>query len=241
MFIKAFIKGKNEKAKISVYEILWNDEPSILFRMDTLLLEEEVGKLKELNQYKDQILSSVSHDLRTPLNGINFVLEQIEELTSEKEILSKVSWAKANSNLLLSLINDILDYSQIKMNKLKISISSINLKKIIDEIISLMDITASLKKISLKLSFMMNENTIIQSDERRIKQVLINLIGNALKFTNYGFVELKVSECGENYIKFEIIDTGVGIKPEIIPKLTQPFETFDTDDGLNKHGIGFFI
>ena len=234
-------KIEEERIKISIHEILWNKKSCYLFRMETKLLEEELGKLKELNQYKDQILSSVSHDLRTPLNGINFVLEQIENLSKNEEILKNVNWAKANSDLLLYLINDILDYSQIKMNKLKIVITSFQLKKAIDEVFILMNITASMKNISLKLSFLMKEDIIIQSDERRIKQVLINLIGNSLKFTNYGFVELKVSEDGSHYIKFEVIDTGIGINSEIIPKLTEPFATFDTTNGLNKNGIGNYL
>ena len=232
-------KNLQEKVKIYIHEIFWQNDDYVIFRMESLSLEDEVFKLKELNQYKDQILSSVSHDLRTPLNGINFVLEKIQELSrDDKEIIQFTNMARTNSALLLSLINDILDYSQIKANKLKIVVSSFVLKELIDEVIFLMNISASLKNISIKLSYLIEETIVINSDERRLKQVLINLISNAIKFTNKGYVEVIISSFKTKYIKFEIIDTGIGIDKDIIPKLAQPFETFDTS-GLNQHGIGY--
>ena len=240
-----FYLGKylNEKIRILICEINWESTPYFLIKIEKNSLEEEIHQLKELNQYKDQILSSVSHDLRTPINGMNFAIQKIEEISSQdnKQISHYIQWCKTNSTLLLNLINDILDYSQIKAKELRINVSPFNLKKIINEIYNLMNITAEIKGIPLKISFLLEENTIIYSDEGRLKQILINLVSNALKFTKKGFVEIVVSLINKNLIKFDVIDTGIGIKPEIIPKLTKPFATFDNDEGINKNGIGYFI
>jgi len=102
-----------------------------------------------------------------------------------------------------------------------------------------MAIQAASKKIKLKLENDLDENLDLYSDCRRIKQILINLIGNSIKFTTSGFIKLKVLKTKyKNVLKFCIIDTGVGIKKENIEKLCKPYSTFDTQDGLNKYGIG---
>ena len=238
---KLLFKGKTENVKITICEINWTEIPLLLFMLEKNCLEDEVIKLKELNLYKDQILGSVTHDLRTPLNGINFALDKIKNLINDEEIIKFIIWARANSDLLLNLINDILDYSQIKVGKLRITVSNFNLKKIVDEVVTLMRINASMKHLDLKLSFLIEESLYVINDERRIRQVLINLIGNALKFTNTGYVELKVSEVNYNLLKFEVIDTGIGIKKDRIGKLAQPFVSFDNEEGINKNGIGLFL
>ena len=102
-----------------------------------------------------------------------------------------------------------------------------------------MRLQAEMKQLQIKIVNNMDPMFILQSDRRRLSQLLINLLGNSIKFTSKGFIKLKICKTYfRNVIKFEIKDTGVGIKPEILPQLFKPFATFDTETGLNKYGIG---
>ncbi|MCB0745696.1 MAG: hypothetical protein KDC67_17465, partial [Ignavibacteriae bacterium] len=158
---------------------------------------------------------------------------------TEAERKKNLEYAKICGNLLLNLVGDILDFSVIREGSLKIQIKPFQLKELVDEVINLMKLSAEMKQIQIKLNYKIDPKIVLQSDRMRISQLLINLLGNSIKFTNKGYVKLKINETPfTNVLKFEIIDTGIGLKPEIIPQLFKPFATFDTEKGLNKYGIG---
>ena len=201
--------------------------------------EENMNSTKEIYNFKDQMLANVAHDLRSPINGILSFIDLSIEAKEEKERLKNLEYAKISGVLLLNLVSDILDFSVIKEGKLKINIQPFSLKDLIDETINLMRLQAQMKHLKINVQSDIDTFFYLKSDRRRLSQLLINLLNNSIKFTNKGHILLKISKTSyQNVIKFEIKDTGIGIKPEILPHLFKPFATFDTDQGINKYGIG---
>ena len=219
-----------------VYE--WKSENYVLVRLNDFHLEEEVEELRELDKFKDQLLASVTHDLRTPLNGMIYFIKQAKESTQDEAELRKLlNYAEINGNLLMNLIGDILDRSLLKANKMRLNIQKFTLKGVLDEIMILLHPKAEFQSIKLHLVYLCKNELIVESDGDRLKQVLINLVGNAIKFTKKGFVKLRVYKRTEQFINFEVIDTGIGISKEDILRLGTPFNSYDTH-GVNVKGIG---
>lgn len=231
-----FRSAKNYVLTIS--EVINRGESEVFLLIE--LLERDLDEsTKDLYKFKDQMLANVAHDLRSPINGILSFIELSKEAKTEEERLKNLEYAQISGNLLLNLVSDILDFSVIREGKLKIQIKPFILKELIDEVVNLMRLQAEMKQLQIKVDYQLDFSLILQSDRRRIMQLLINLLSNSIKFTNKGFIKLKISKTFyNNVIKFEIIDSGIGIKPEILPQLFKPFATFDTETGLNKYGIG---
>ena len=210
----------------------------ILVTIHVVEVEEELEKLKELDKAKDKILANVTHDLRSPLNGIMNFVEQAMEIEDMGERNKLLEYAKINSDLLLNLINDILDFSQYKEGKLRIGISSFGVIRLAEEVLKLLEFKAVSKGVKLLLSTNLKEEKYCESDPKRLKQVLINLIGNSLKFTSKGFIRLVINSTPyKNVLKFEVYDTGCGIRKDMIQKLFNPYVTF-SESGNNNYGIG---
>lgn len=219
-----------------VYE--WKSEIYVLVRLNDIHLEEEMEKLRELDRFKDQLLANITHDLRTPLNGMIYFIKQAQEIKQDEAELNKLlGYAEINGNLLMNLIGDILDRSLLKANKMRLNIRKFALKTILDEILILLKPKAEFQSIKLCLLYLCKKELVIESDSDRLKQVLINLIGNAIKFTKRGFVKIRVYKKTEKFINFEIIDSGIGISKKDINRLGTPFNTHDTH-GMNGKGIG---
>lgn len=205
-------------------------------------IEKEIEELKKKLEIKDQILAAVSHDMRSPLNGIIYYIKSAKEAENANTRRQKLEFALTNTNLLLFLVNDLLDFSLFaNNNSLKLNPTKFSLTNLLDEVLSLVSMEAKNKKIIMVLQNDCNSNLLLFSDERRMKQVLLNLLTNAIKFTFEGHVKLKVSmvQNAKNLILFEVFDTGLGIKPEIIPNLMKPFSSFDNQEKkANRNGIG---
>ncbi|MDX2240748.1 MAG: CHASE2 domain-containing protein [Leptolyngbyaceae cyanobacterium bins.302] len=186
------------------------------------------------NQAKSEFLANMSHELRTPLNGIlgyAQVLERSASLsTSDRNGVAIIY--QCGSHLLM-LINDILDLSKIEAGKLELEVSSVNLDDFLHGIIELCRIRADQKGIDFYIEIDEHLPTGIQTDPKCLRQVLINLLGNAIKFTDTGRVTLRVQQPSNpqpptpnssTLIRFEIEDTGVGISSEQLEKIFLPFE-----------------
>jgi len=200
---------------------------------------EEGVNSKEVYNFKDQMLANVAHDLRSPINGILSFIDLSIDAKEEKERLKNLEYAKISGNLLLNLVSDILDFSVIRDGKLNIQVKPFPLKEWLNEVVNLMTLQAEMKQLQIQVENDLDPFFVLQSDRRRLSQLVINLLGNSIKFTNKGIIKLKISKTNfRNVVKFEIKDTGIGIKPEILPQLFKPFATFDTEKGLNKYGIG---
>lgn len=216
-----------------------NNKLSFVLILEDRLLEEEIIRLKEIDKMKDEMFASISHDLRSPLSSVIKWIEIAKLSHDIQQIHKNLVLAENSGNMLMILINDLLDYSSMKNGKFKINSENFSLHSLLENVIDMMKIQVEMKGISLTLLNKCPKNLSLHSDHIRIKQVLFNLIGNSLKFTKKnGTIKVKTKYLPSNLVKFSIIDNGIGIKPEILPKLCKPFQTFDYNGNYNKHGIG---
>ena len=195
-------------------------------------------RLKGLDKLKSMFLASMSHELRTPLNSIigftGIMLQGVAgEITEEQR--KQLTMVKNSANHLLALINDVIDVSKIEAGKVELHIEEFNLSNIVQEIKDSFKVAAEKK--GLELSLEMPENLAIKSDELRMKQVLINFVSNALKFTDKGKVEMKVAK-EDGKVEVSVRDTGIGIKKEHMGMLFRAFGQTPTEGRPKREGTG---
>lgn len=222
---------------VKTQRIDWQDDDSLLILLHDITAIKNLEKMKEIDAYKDQLLANVSHDLRTPLYGIMGILENVLDQIKDKILESEVHLALNCSNLLLFMINDILDYSQLNKGQLSIRLIKTSIQNIVEEISSLIKFQA--KKKGLKFSINITKNLIhfnLITDPRRLQQILLNLLSNALKFTIKGEITLTITE-ENSCIKFAVSDTGIGISEQAQKKLFNLYSKINTGP-INKEGIG---
>lgn len=207
-----------------------------------------VHTLQDRDVYRSRLLASVSHELRTPLNGSTNFMERILEDGRVPEDLkeSYVRPALRSNTLLLNIINDLLDFSQLQANKLRLNFKVADICKDIRECLKLFEIQTKLKNISLTFeapdkSF----DSDFSTDHNRVKQILLNLLSNSVKFTREGSIRVTVSEVKteglmERQIKIKVKDTGIGIPEEEQKKLFTEFTHIENYDRgtVNPNGVG---
>ncbi|MBC7353726.1 MAG: response regulator, partial [Thermogutta sp.] len=204
-------------------------------------------KAEAATRAKSEFLANMSHEIRTPMTAILGYTEMLlEELTQENckpEHRAALQTIERNGNYLLQLINDVLDLSKIEAGKLRLDMQPFPLRETLDELIALMRIRAEEKKLPLRLEVLTPLPDLIISDPVRIRQILINLIGNAIKFTEQGEVRVRVSCTPQEpsdtvRLRFDVIDTGIGIPPDLMARLFQPFTQGDSSTSRKYGGTG---
>jgi signal transduction histidine kinase len=202
-------------------------------------LDEKSRQLAEASQHKSQFLANMSHELRTPLNAIlgytELILDNVYGEMPEKTrgVLERV---ERNGRHLLGLINDVLDLSKIEAGQLTLSVSDYSLKNVIHTVFSAIEPLAVEKKITLSVD-VTPELPQGRGDERRLTQVLLNLVGNAIKFTDVGEVSIKGSSTNGSF-NVSVRDTGPGISSADQAKLFQEFQQADNSITRQKGGTG---
>lgn len=180
------------------------------------------------NEAKSSFLAMVSHEIRTPINGINGLIEILKDSNLDENQAKCVSLMRNSCDDLLKLIRDILDLSRIESGKIHLETESFSLAATVKEIIAVFQAKAKNKGIEIFSDLQTGLPEKILGDQLRLKQIIGNLIDNAIKFTREGHIELKVSlkdsESGDPQILFEIIDTGIGIDSEIQKRLFEEFQ-----------------
>lgn len=208
---------------------------------DVLSIEKEKQKVIVSNEAKGKFLANMSHEIRTPINsvlGMNTMILRECEDESIREYAMNIQNA---GQTLLALINDILDFSKIESGKMEIIPVDYDFSSIIHDVVTMIMMRAEDKGLKMNLSVDKNIPCRLYGDEVRIRQILINLLTNAVKYTKNGSMGLKVSgkRDGEDYIlRFEVEDTGIGIKPEDIEKLFTRFERIEEERNRNIEGTG---
>ena len=197
---------------------------------------------EKANEAKTDFLSNMSHEIRTPLNAIvgfsNLLLEDESVPDCAKDEVRDIVMASDN---LLEIVNGILDISKIEANKLEIVNTEYSLKKVCDELISLSRGRLGDKPIEFKTKIDPSMPKVLYGDSTRIKQICVNILTNAIKYTKEGWIEFKISGVIKNNICRLIIsveDTGIGIKKENIDKLFNKFERIDLEDNITIEGTG---
>ena len=221
-----------------VQKINWQERDSLLLLLHDITALKNLEKMKEIDAYKDQLLATVSHDLRTPLHGIMGILEMSLEKVYDNFLKTDLNIALKTSKLLLFMINDILDYSQINKGKLGLVFCKTNLHSIVDEVFNIVKFQAEKKGLRLLCNFPEKmRNIALYTDPRRLQQILLNLLSNAIKFTLKGEVILTVSVIHKGRVHFSVTDTGIGISDVAQSKLFNFYSKLNNHI-VNKESIG---
>lgn len=190
------------------------------------------------NAAKSEFLASMSHEIRTPMNGVLGMAEVLLGTGLDQRQRELTSIIVASGAALMTVINDILDFSKMEAGKLALSPRSFNLRQMIYEVATLMQARALEKDLELIVRYAPNLPEGVIADEARLRQILGNLIGNAVKFTDHGYIMVNVTgeRNGDHVgLVFNVVDTGIGIAKEDIPRM---FEKFEQADGSNTRRFG---
>ncbi|MBE7004042.1 MAG: response regulator [Ruminococcaceae bacterium] len=196
------------------------------------------------NQAKSHFLANMSHEIRTPINAVLGMNEMVLRESGDKDILLYSENIKTAGNTLLGIVNDILDFSKIEAGKMEIIPVDYDLSSVINDLVSMIQTRAEDRGLMLRLDFDETMPKLLHGDEVRVKQIITNILTNAVKYTENGSVTFhigyeRIPEDSENvYLDVSVKDTGIGIKPEDMEKLFSEFERIEEKRNRNIEGTG---
>ena len=202
------------------------------------LKQQALDMAEESLRLKSEFLASMSHEIRTPMNGVLGMLGLLEHSELTKQQYHHLQLANSSAHSLLSLINDILDFSKIEAGKLDLEILDFDIRSQLGEFAESMAVRAQEKSLELILDLTQVNYSMVKGDPSRLRQILSNLVGNAIKFTNSGEIVIKASleDNGDQFtLTCEISDTGIGIPSD---KITQLFDSFTQVDATTTRKYG---
>lgn len=229
MWFNVFVKNMQEKNKYAI----------------ELQAQKDVAEIA--NRAKDNFLASISHELRTPLNGVISVSELLAGTPLTPEQTEYIEVIQQSSDILYSLINQVLDFSKISAQKLLLSSNNYDLIQLMNKIANIYSVQTKIKGLNFKYEKLPYEKLFVHHDEMALQKILINLLGNSLKFTNSGEIIFSIQELAKDdasiKIKISVSDTGLGI-PDL--KKRAVFEAFEQVDGslskkISGTGLGLSI
>ena len=207
-------------------------------------LEEAAVAANEANEAKSYFLSTMSHDIRTPMNAILGLNEMVLRDSDDEEIVAYSESIRTAGNTLLGLINDILDFSKIEAGKMDIINVDYSFVSMLNDLVNMVQGKAEDKGLAFNLDIDRNIPVILNGDEIRIKQIITNILSNAVKYTKEGSITLKAgfTKMEENpdsvKLKISVTDTGIGIKEEDLKRLFEAFERIEEEKNRNIEGTG---
>jgi len=228
--------------EINVSPIIWDTKDSIAVILNDITEHSLNQSLKLADSNKDKMLAMISHELRTPLNGILGVVRILEKQTKDQQTLQYLTICKNSGELLDNLVNSILDLQQIRDNKFSLKMTRLDLYELLNDVFGLFRFQFDEKGLYLNLEISPNVPQYVVTDHNRLRQILINLMGNALKFTYEGGVSVfaELEEGQQDCIQFIVRDTGIGIREEDQEKLFKMYGRAGNQENINNtQGIGF--
>ena len=206
------------------------------------VLEGAKAKAEEAARLKSEFLANMSHEVRTPMNGIIGMIELALDTQEDDERRDYLETARGCAHGLLHVINDVLDFSKIEAGKLAIERSDFDVGELVRDIIRSMEPSAAEKNLGIGCDFGTEVPTVVSADPIRLRQILVNLIGNAIKFTHRGEVAVRIrfdSTAGvEDQLRFSISDTGIGIPKNQQEQIFEPFVQVDGSTSRQYGGTG---
>jgi signal transduction histidine kinase/CheY-like chemotaxis protein len=209
--------------------------------MDLLAIRQAQKEAEDASYAKSQFLAVMSHELRTPMNGVMGMLQLLQAENLSQEEQDYVTTAINSTEHLLTVVNDILDFSRIESGKMTVESVYFNLYELMRSIYQCLTPIAKDKQLPFVLECPTGLNVSVRSDPTRIRQVLINLIGNAIKFTDSGFVKISVNhefKGSQIHLIIDITDTGIGISKEKLASMFDSFNQADTSTSRKYGGTG---
>jgi signal transduction histidine kinase len=213
-----------------------------------VVLIQDITEEKILDRSKDEFFSIASHELRTPLTAIrgntSMILEYYTEVLKDPELKSMIDDVHESSIRLINIVNDFLNVSRLEQSRMVFNITNFNLDELIPETIKEYDVTVSRKNIGISYIDPKETLPLVSGDADKVRQVLINLLGNSLKFTTKGKIKIE-TETGDKFVKIFVSDTGIGIPLKqqslLFHKFQQAGENLFTRDAAGGSGLGLYI
>ncbi|HLK62091.1 MAG TPA: ATP-binding protein [Bryobacteraceae bacterium] len=192
-------------------------------------------KAEDAARFKSEFLANMSHEIRTPMNGVIGMISLVLDKCTDREEREQLQVAQSAGQALVAILNDILDLSKIEAGKMTIETIDFDLRTTLREALRIFDIGVREKNLKLSLAFSPESPIWVRGDPVRLKQVLVNLVGNAVKFTADGRVDVIVEPASPEKVRLEVRDTGIGIASS---KLNSIFEAFTQADGSHTRQFG---
>ncbi len=239
IFVTDITERKRAEAELQRYQ----QHLEQMVQLRTAELEQARNTAEAANRAKSTFLANMSHELRTPMNGVMGMIDMARRRITDPKGLDQLGKAKTAAANLLAVLNDILDLSKIEAERMVLEEAPLHLVDSTESIVSTLSHKAAEKGLKLTVDLSAElAHASLQGDPLRLEQILFNLVGNAIKFTEQGGITLRVRSLGETpeamQVRFEVSDTGIGIVPEALSRLFQSFEQADNSMTRKYGGTG---
>jgi len=224
--------------EVQINNVSWEQQIAVILIFKQIDAQQDEASLKKGENQKETVLATVSHELRTPLNSMLGVVQIMQNHVKDKELAHYLDICNNSGHLLLGWVNSILDFNQMRFQRIKLDLEMVDLQNLLKNVIRLFDYSCTQKGISLKSKFDHNTPKFIKTDKNRLTQIFIHIVGNALKYTNKGGIIIAVNNSSnKDYIEFSIEDTGCGITEENKERILTSSDQLNTEE----LGIGLTI